>query len=610
MHRTGIRRRYAATLFAVATVAAAACSTSNDATSDSVPARPSEPTTSSASSTSVASSTATTEVTAPPVATSPPTTEPLPLPPPDLSKRPLVWFNPLPPLPPGSDLGFSHGSDDYMELFTPDAPWQQAAERVDVFRIYSSWASLYASDEELVQVYEDLRSRGIALAIEVGALPIPEPGTCSSGEGYGGISEVQLLRHLEFLGIRIDIISFGEPFGFGHQLDSPEACQRPVEQVADELARFAEMVRDVYPDAVFGVTEPMWASPEIGPGDVVEWADAYAAAAGEPLAFFHLDMDWERPDWLENAVAVEAALAGRGIPVGYIYNGGSVDTDAGWVDTAAERMALLTAASAVPPDHEIFMSWNDRPYRVLPETDPASFTALVNRYFSPRPVIEASAGDGTLTGSVIADGRGIEGIEVSATVIPDAGVTVTSSATGVVPDGASSAVWIFRVNGEGATSAADVDVRVDEVSFRQGGDNLVPNASFDGGAGWFGYDAGRATVGGGTIRLEAAADQVLLVDSDAFPVTPGAPFELDVTAAIPRGAANAVVAGVVFLAPTEVDRTWILLDASGLTLDPVRTGPDGRFSFDLAAVPPGGGTVDLRVSDHAYWPAFATVRVP
>src|SRR5947207_3704053 len=87
------------------------------------------------------------------------------------------WFAPLPPMPEREGRPYT-GSDDFMALFSPDAHWQTAAARIGVFKLYGEWVLGTASDAQLRQVVDDLRRRGIALAVEGGPL---EPADCGRG---------------------------------------------------------------------------------------------------------------------------------------------------------------------------------------------------------------------------------------------------------------------------------------------------------------------------------------------------------------------------------------------------------------------------------------------
>ena len=373
--------------------------------------------------------------------------------PPDMTKNKIVFFAPLPPLPPDSDLPFRDGAPDFDDLFRPGAKWDEAAGHIDVFAVPSTWVRHYSSQSQLVALIEGLRARGIALGMEVG--PLPDFDACAKGEGFSGIYEIDLMRKIRDLGGSVDVIVFDEPFGFGHLLDAPGACQWSARKVARYLAEFVNMTREVFPDAVFGGNEPLWARPQASPEEVAAWVDAYAEATGEPLGFLHLDMEWSWPGWLDRAVAVRAALAGRGVRVGYIYNGGEIADQEGWIAAAAERAFLLESRSTVPPDDAVFQSWFDQPDRTLPDNDPSTFTGLVNRYFRPHSTIEIG---GDAAGVVRSDkGAPIAGVPVRASLLPDAGATRTDRVSATVPANARKAVGIFRVNGEGAAAAADVD---------------------------------------------------------------------------------------------------------------------------------------------------------
>ncbi len=64
-----------------------------------------------------------------------------------------------------------------------------------------------------------------------------------------------------------------------------------------------------------------------------------------------------------------------------IYSGGAATTDAQWVASAGRRVLADEQAGGGPPDHILFQSWNDKPDRVLPESDPVTFTGFIDQYF-------------------------------------------------------------------------------------------------------------------------------------------------------------------------------------------------------------------------------------
>jgi hypothetical protein len=121
---------------------------------------------------------------------------------------------------------------------------------------------------------------------------------------------------------------------------------------------------------------------------LADWLDAYTTAVGQAPAFLHLDVDWGRTSWPSDSVAIAKAAHDRGVPLGMIYNGGSATTDAAWLWQAGSRVLAYADAAGADPDHVVFQSWMDKPDFTLPETEPTSFTALVNRYFDDRASLD------------------------------------------------------------------------------------------------------------------------------------------------------------------------------------------------------------------------------
>jgi hypothetical protein len=76
-----------------------------------------------------------------------------------------IWFSPNPRL--------GNKADDYMDLFQPDAPWQQAASHVQMFEI-SGHLIMTAPEADLRRMFADLKRRHIGL--EIGIEPLTSPG--------------------------------------------------------------------------------------------------------------------------------------------------------------------------------------------------------------------------------------------------------------------------------------------------------------------------------------------------------------------------------------------------------------------------------------------------
>jgi hypothetical protein len=104
---------------------------------------------------------------------------------------PEIWFGPASrystpdePRPRAADL---------MNMFKPDAPWQNAASHIQVFRISSTFfhrLGQESNQDEVNAVVADLKRRHIAIAIEIGVINIT-PGSCPDKiqEGYGRTSK-------------------------------------------------------------------------------------------------------------------------------------------------------------------------------------------------------------------------------------------------------------------------------------------------------------------------------------------------------------------------------------------------------------------------------------
>jgi hypothetical protein len=78
----------------------------------------------------------------------------------------LVWFSPEAP---GIWPDGRTGQVDYFDLFTPTAPWTNAASHIQVFKFANSTFTGdlpgELTDSQWQQVFANLAQRGIALAI-------------------------------------------------------------------------------------------------------------------------------------------------------------------------------------------------------------------------------------------------------------------------------------------------------------------------------------------------------------------------------------------------------------------------------------------------------------
>jgi hypothetical protein len=321
-----------------------------------------------------------------PAAASPTETPTLPpAPTVDLSHRPLVWFGPLPPLPVVPGRPFT-GSLDFMNLFKPDAPWQNAASQVQVFKLFGEWVSQAATDAQLRQVFADLKRRGIAVDVDEG--PLTPTDQCGGGvEGFAGIREgLRISQRVKAAGGTIDLIDMDEPFVDASIYNGPNACHWSAEKVAQGVYEYVQDMKAQFPNAIIGTSEPFWQGMKVE--DLENYIAAYHKVSGSYFPFFHLDLDYNRADWPQAAKELEAYCRRRGIAFGIYYVGNWNDpSDEAWLAQAGERVKTYELHNGGQPDHVIFQSWNDHPDYSLPETQPNTYTNFVDLYFQDKSAL-------------------------------------------------------------------------------------------------------------------------------------------------------------------------------------------------------------------------------
>jgi hypothetical protein len=275
-----------------------------------------------------------------------------------------------------------NGASDFMDLFEPQAQWSQAAAHIRVFQASTQFFSK-ASDPTLTRMFEDLKRRHIALSL--GALMLSGDGQCGIGvEGYSAPKQMlAIANRIKKLGGELSYVAMDGPFMGGHFYSGRGACHSSTEAIAKEVAEKVRQMRTVFSDLQVGDVEPLGVTEPAGwVASLIEWTEAYKAAAGEPLAFVHFDMQWRGP-WQAQLRKAETQLRAGGTRVGVIYDGFGADkTDEEWVQHAEDHFNSLEHDSSFTPDDAIIQTWNRRPARFLPETQPGTLTYLVDRYVS------------------------------------------------------------------------------------------------------------------------------------------------------------------------------------------------------------------------------------
>ncbi len=530
----------------------------------------------------------------------------------DLSARPQIWFSPLDPwswdrFDPGS------GPHQFYDLFTKDAPWEQAAEATGVFGLNSNWLESFGNTTEMRQVVADLGLRGIALWTEAGQLSETPQCNAATLEGFSGAPPARAAasRLLAAGGV---LYSFKLEHGFDAATFYDEACRMSPDAIAADTAKTVATVRSVFPNVVIGSVE----TANLDADAVAAWLQAYRDAVGEELGYFHLDVNYGIPDWPARARAIEDVVHARGIEFGIIYFGDEGDaTDAAWLAHAEARFVEYEVIAGGRPDHAVFQSWHRHPVQLLPETEPATFTNLIDRYLRPRSSLELQLGDSAAGGGLTAsDGTPIAGadVQLSARPVSGPGVIATYTISGVVPEGATEADVGLRVNMECECSGS-AELVLDGVRYQEADEsgNRVPNGDFAGGLdGWGAWGTGSRQLSGNgsaaALRLTASTGEDIGLNSAAFAVTPGATFAVTFTAQVAPASAGSGYFSVVFLdGSTELQRSSVDLSAGTIALGHVQTDAGGVYEFSLSGLPQG--VFEVRAwyaGDEAFWPAMAT----
>jgi hypothetical protein len=289
----------------------------------------------------------------------------------------LYWFAPLPPMPERPGRRYT-GSSDFMALFSPDAPWQKAARHIQVFKLYGEWVYGSATDKQLKQVVNDLRRRGIALAVEGG--PLKAQGCGAGVEGFAEPQWARIAARIKAAGGTIDYIDMDEPYYHGHFYDGRNACRWSTAIVAHRIDAFIKEIRKQFPKAVVGDAEPLAGRAD---ADAYRaWIDAFRKINGFALPYLHMDVDWRRPDWPQEIESIEDHGHRAGVPVGIIYTGNAGDQSAAiWLANAGERVKQYEIKAGGHPAHVLFQSWDREPTRLLPETAKFTFTHFIDQYF-------------------------------------------------------------------------------------------------------------------------------------------------------------------------------------------------------------------------------------
>jgi hypothetical protein len=503
------------------------------------------------------------------------------------AESPQVWLRGVDPI--VRPLLGPNSTSDFMDLFDPKAAWSEAASQVKVFLTSTQFFSGVRAggvernvpDQMLTRMFEDLKRRHIALAVEALMLS-PGDGECGVGvEGYSAPGQMlAIAKRIKALGGTLSYVAMDGPLMGGHFYSGPRACHSPVEAIAREVAEKVRQIRTVFPDVKVGDVEPVGVTEPAGwANSIIAWNQAYKAAVGEPLAFLHCDMQWRGP-WQEQLRKLEAQLRADGTRIGVIYNGFGADkTDEEWVQHAEDHFNTLERNASLVPDVAIIQTWDRHPARFLPETQPGTLTYLVGRYLRAASALSLTRQGNVIAGQLIdAQGRPVADASIAITGV-DAGARTQPtmrSVAGTTPADVASAVIGIRAGNEGACVCnGEAGAVIGDIRYQEKGSGRRETVSL--------VDLPIAGVTGMLRTLKLTPGQSFNPNLKQFPVTAGTPYTFEAGIAATASAEHAGYAAIIFIDAKgkELKRELLWFSPSQRDVGTAATDPGGRFAFTL-----------------------------
>ena len=284
-------------------------------------------------------------------------------------------------------------------------------------------------------------------------------------------------------------------------------------------------------------------------------------------------MNWQG-DREEELPVIETHLRAKKIRFGVIINGDPhASSDSGWTNAAMNHLQQIVDLDRLDPDDIVFQSWDDRPTRVLPESQPGTLMNLVREAIKPPAALTFDVRQNAIEGQVAAPaGAAIDQAAVTIRAADLKGIEGFRkiALAGVVPDGAVRAVFGLRLGSE-CNCSGPIDLKIDKLTFSEPATESVVR-----------YLRNPANV----LSLSGAAPQAS-VNSAPFSVEPGKSYSADATVRVEELTGYAGYLSVIFLSANgeEVRRDKFALKATYREIAQVRPDKDGKF------VVPYSGTV-------------------
>ena len=279
------------------------------------------------------------------------------------------------------------------------------------------------------------------------------------------------------------------------------------------------------------------------------------------------------------------------------------------------------------PDDVAFESWDNNPQHVLPESDPTTFTHLIDLYFRERTTLSLNLASGLATGRLVGSNReALSAAPIALSLQPISGPGISSSYTlsGTVPSTIGKALVQICVNECGSESTNDINVYSLQYSDSSNQTSLnfsdgVNGWGVQGGWGAQGMDPTLAQVQlvsdstGSSLHLVSTSSQHTFVNSPSFAVAQSAPYQLTVQARISPASVGSGYFALIFLDATtghESSRQTLAFQAATLPVGIANTISDGSYSLSLPVEDPNYVIEAQYAGTDTYWPAIANPVQP
>ncbi len=491
--------------------------------------------------------------------------------------EPVIWFHPRSSIPIFHYIGV-----DYLDLFKPDAPWQNGAGHVKVFKFYwqffnTSIEAGGASDADIRSALDFLKRKHIAMAIEAGLVADKDQGKV---EGYDGTVMEGIVARIKRLGGDLRYVAMDEPFWYGHKLsrkENPYAMEASIPDLAKNVAGQVAMIHRYFPNAQVGDIEPV-VNPGRGdydvqyPEKIIGWANAFKAATGQPLAFFMADFAWGPNEKAPEPFAeLSRLLRKNAIPVGVIYDAGEgMLTGKAWTSDTERHFVNVESDPSLIPDIALIQSWDAQPDHTLPETKPGTMTYLLDRYLAAPTELNVKKTQDGFEGTLSTRGMPVSAARITAKEFDDGNQNIlwTDTISGKVPAGAVKGQIGLRVNVETAGSDKTADIQLGETRYTDGKSRF----SF----------AHRLAPAQG--RLHVPPGQKVTTGSNLFDVTAGDPYSFSVPMQVPDSSRESGYAALFFLDKEgkEITRVPLWFKPGERTFWAGATDSGGRFKIRLS----------------------------